>query len=270
MHIVVILAGIADPKRPLECPPSGQWLDTLAVPATSLKLSPFDEAALETALKLRDRNPAAKLTAVVTHGAHDLALMRTVASHRLDRVAGLHPPPQKRGEPDWLAEHALDAVCAPDSPADLILIGREHGDLDDGMTPAFLAAKWKLPFIGLAQNVQAADAGAWLVERAGTIADETYTLTGPSVVSITNAKGNRLRHPLMKNVMQAKQQKFDVLAPRGDSESGRAETTGASPPATVARGTVPCEMLRGDVAKQARQLANYLLPTSAENDTHAR
>jgi electron transfer flavoprotein beta subunit len=210
------------------------------------------------------------VTALVTNGAHDLALMRTVASYRLDRVTGLYPPAQKRGEPDWLAEHALLAAGLKEKPVDLILIGREHGDLDDGMIPAYLAAKWKLPFLGLAQSVQAASANTWQVERAGTVADEVFTLTGPAMVSITNAKTNRLRHPLMKNVMLAKQQKFEILTPQGSSEQARAQAIAASPPATVARGAVPCEMLQGNIAAQAEMLAMRLLSTSAEKNTHAR
>jgi len=268
MHVVVILAGIADPKRPLERPSSGDWKDMPAHPTTPFKLSPFDEAALEIALKLRDADPAVSLTAVVSHGARDVPLMRNVASYRLDRVVGLPPPAGKLGEPDWLAEHALEAARGDKESIDLVLIGREHGDLDDGMTPAFLAAKWQWPFLGLAQSVQAADTKEWRAERMGTTANEIFTLSGPAVISVTNAKTNRLRHPLMKNVMLAKQQKFDVLTPGGASENRRATTLQAMPPDTVARGSVPCEMLQGGIPEQAQQLAK-LLSSFAAGNTHA-
>ncbi len=97
MHIAVMIAGIADPKRPLARPASGDWADLIDAPTTPFKLSPFDEAALETALKFRDRDPATVITALVTDGSGDLALMRSVAAYRIDRGRGLRPPAEPRG-----------------------------------------------------------------------------------------------------------------------------------------------------------------------------
>jgi len=268
MHIVILVAGVADPKRPLERPASGDWSELLSRPTTPFKMSPFDEAALEIALKLRDADPALKLTAVVTHGCGDLPFMRAVAAYRPDRVVGLCPPAEMAGDPAWLAEHALQAAHDEEAPIDLILMGREHGDLDDGVTPAFLAAKWKWPFLGLAQSVRAAGASTWHAERTGAMANEIFTVTGPAVISVTNAKSNRLRHPLMKNVMLAKQLKFEIVAPGGSTDRIRLKTTAATPPATVARGTVPCTMLQGNVQEQARQLAQFLV-SSAAGKAHA-
>jgi len=269
MRVVIIVAGIADPKRRLERPASGDWKDIFVTPGTPFKLSPFDEAALELGLKLRDADPSATLTAVVTHGARDVALMRAVAAYRLDRVVGLPPPPEQSGEPDWLATHVLLAAGNEQAPIDLILIGREHGDLDDGMTPAFLAAKWQWPFIGQAQTVRAAQAGEWEAERVGLNANEIFTLARPAVISVTNAKANRLRHPLMKNVMLAKQQKFEIIEPEGDAATARARTIAATPPDTVARGSAPCRMLSGKAPEQARQVAE-LLSSFAAGGQHAQ
>ena len=258
MHVVVLLAGIADSKRPLERPASGEWADVLAQPTTPFKPSPFDEAALEIALKLRDANPQIKLSAVVTAGCDDVALMRAVAAYRLDIVTGLRLPGGVGADPDLLAQHALEACASEDAPADLILIGREHGDLDDGMIAGYLAAKWGRPYFGLAQNVKAASNGSWQAERMGATALETYTLEGRPMVSITNAKINRLRHPLMKNVVLAKQQKFDIRTAQADTVNPRASVLGANTPPSVVRGTVPCEMLTGDANQQAKQLASIL------------
>lgn len=268
MHVLILLAGVADPKKPLERPASGDWKDILAAPTTPFKLSPFDEAALELGLKLRDSDPTVRLTALVTHGARDVALLRAVASYRLDRVAGLPPPAGLRADPQWLAEHALEVVRNAAAPVDLILTGREHGDLDDGMTPAFLASKWQLPFAGLAQAVRPDGNGGWLAERVGRMAIETCKLSGPAMISVTNAKSNRLRHPLMKNVLLAKQQKFDILEPGHAPDAIRADTVTAHPPATAARGSRPCEILQGSLQDQARTLAG-LLEEYARGEIHA-
>lgn len=265
MHVTVLIAGIADPKRPLDKPATGNWADLIGTPTTPFKLSPFDEAALETALKLRDRNPATSITVLVTDGASDIAFMRAVASYRLDHVIGLCAPATQRGNPAWLAAHALDAAQSADQPVDLILIGREHGDLDDGMVPAYLAEAWGWPFVGLVQHVHETENDTLIFARATTHHDESITLPKPACASISNDKNNRLRHPLMKNVMLAKQQKFEMTTPEAPAATPTAPHAAsgmtivhAAPPEGPARGEAPCRMLNGSTSEQARELASLL------------
>ena len=265
MHIAVLIAGVADTKRPLECPKSGHWKDSIGEQATPFKLSPFDEAALEIALKLRDRNGDASITVVVTDGARDVALMRAIASFRIAGVLGLPPPAQHRGDPAWLARHALQAMEQDGKTPDLILIGREHGDLDDGMIPAYLAESWRLPFVSLALDVQVQEGenGYLSFRRSGVGSDESVTLPKPAFASVSNDKSNRLRHPLMKNVMLAKQQSFPLIDPQAEQGTGKPPplmVVDAQPPASSARGTGQCRMLQGSLEAQARELAAYLQP----------
>lgn len=257
MHVVVLIAGILDPKRPLSKPASGDWKDILHVPGTPFKLSPFDEAALETALKLRDKNPDTFITAIVTDAANDLSLMRSVAAYRIDQVLGLLPPPEEKGNPAWLAKHLGQMPELADRPADLTLIGREHGDLDDGMTPSYLAAAMQQPFIALTLTIQQQNDGQLLFYKSGSTHDETISAPIPVFASISNDKSNKIRHPLMKNVAMAKQLKFQIISGSGN---GRQATilTEASPPSDSLRGTTPCHMLTGTIQEQVKALAAFL------------
>lgn len=258
MHIVVLVAGIGDPKRPLQKPASGNWADLVQNSSTPFKLSPFDEAALEIALKLRDKDSDISLTALVTDGASDLQLMRAVASYRIDRVSGLLPPSTQRGNPAWLASQLSELFREFDHPVDLVLMGREHGDMDDGMLPAYLAEYWGWPFICQALDVKAAGSGRFVFERSSSTSDESITLSVPACASISNDKSNRLRHPLMKNVMLAKQQKFEMLVPVRFDQASNLELLKANPPETSLRGAEPCNMLTGSTVEQAEALAAYL------------
>ena len=271
MHVAVLLCGVADPRRPLARPATGKWLDLVAAPTTPFKLSPFDEAALEVALKLRDRDPSVRVTALVTDGAGDVALMRTVASFRPDFVAGISTPADRRADPDWLSHAipaALDSVAAPS--ADLWLMGREQGDLDDGVAPAFIAERWGLPFIGLALAVERAG-HAWQCDRIFGNQVQTVRAPGPLVASVTNDRGNRLRHPLMKNVALARQQKIDMLTPgdaamratSGGPVAGRISRAALEPLESGRRTDAPCRMLEGSIPEQAQALADYLRASPA-------
>ncbi len=258
MHVAVLIAGVADPRKPLPRPASGDWRELPGDGSVSYKLSPFDEAALEIALKLRDQGAATRVTVLVTDGARDLALLRSIAALKPDRVEGLCPPATQRGNPAWLARHAPALLRADGASPALILIGREHGDLDDGMTPPYLAEAWGLPYVGLALQVQARAQAGWTLLRSGARQDETLELSVPAMASISNDKSNRLRHPLMKNVAMAKQFKFDQAAPDPALPAPAAALVQAAPAQAAARGAQACRMFPGPVEEQAAALAAYL------------
>lgn len=259
MHIVVLIAGIADARQNLVRPATGEWLDLLDEPTTPLKLSPFDEAALENALQLRDRNIATTITAIVTDGAVDETLMRAVAAYRLDNVTGLCAPTRMRGNPLWLASNIQNMLQTADKPVDLVLIGREHGDLDDGMVPAYVAEYCGWSFVGLATRIQGVEDNHWCIERVANNTDELLQVALPTFVSINNDKSNRLRHPLMKNVMLAKKQKTPVIRPDKTEVTGSADVTQMAPVDVMIRGDAPCEMLEGSLEQQADQLVGCLI-----------
>lgn len=261
MHIAILLCGVADPRRPLVRPASGNWLDLIESPTTPFKLSPFDEAALEVALKLRDRNPGARISTFITDGARDIAMMRAVAAFRPDYIAGIRTPADRRGDPAWIANAVPAALASRDLPAiDLWLMGREHGDLDDGVVPAYAAQSWQLPFVGLALSVRGAD-GGWECDRVSGNRVQTIRVKGACLASITNDKGNRLRHPLMKNVMLAKQHAIDMLDPGTiQTRTGEnvAQRVAIDPVDSGRRNAQSCEFLQGSTQEQARALAALL------------
>lgn len=269
MHIAVLLAGVADPKKLLTKPASSNWRDLPADTAVSYKLSPFDEAALEIALKLRDQGVATRVTAIVTDGAHDVTLLRAVAALKPDAVRGLSPPLVQRGNPAWLATHAAGLLREDDTWPSLVLIGREHGDLDDGMTAAYLADAWQLPYAGQALQVRPSPDGGWTLLRSGALNDESLHLPSPALASISNDKSNRLRHPLMKNVALAKQMTFSQAVPDGASPAPAIALADAALPQTAARGENACRMLSGSVEEQAAALAAYLRAPLAQENHHA-
>jgi len=258
MHVAVLLAGVADPRKLLPRPASGDWRKLPGETSVSYKLSPFDEAALEIALKLRDQGAAARVTVIVTDGANDLALLRAVAALKPERVLGLCPPAAQRGNPAWLARHASDLLRDGGAWPDLILIGREHGDLDDGMAAAYLAEAWRLPYVGLALQVQPHADGGWTLLRSGAQQDESLRVPAPAMASISNDKSNRLRHPLMKNVALAKQLKFEQAAPDAAQPAALVSLAQAAPVEAGARGTQACRMFTGSPEEQAAALAAYL------------
>lgn len=263
MQIAVLIAGVADAKRPIEIPSSRQWLDLIATPTTPFKLSPFDEAALEVALKMRDRNSNTAVHIIVTDGALDTALMKHIASYRPDSLVGLRLEPAQRGDARCLSQYVTQLIPA-DLRIDLWLTGREHGDMDDGVVPVTLAESWELPFLSLVLTVKKEldSDHLVLVERMASDQIELIQCPLPALLSVSNDKSNRLRHPLMKNVMMAKQQAIDVRAPQtqlsGPMFAQACPVSQLVPNDFTARGLKQCKMIEGSVEQQVQALAQHL------------
>ncbi len=262
LQALLLLAGIVDPKHRLTrlvSPGDGRATDDTDLPRV---LSPFDEAALETALRLRGATPGLRITALVTGGPETDGLARGVAALRPDRVLRLDCPPQFLWDPAVLTQRFTAIVAELGITPDLVLIGREFGDCDDGLLPPFLAEACGFAFAGLADRVTWDD-GRFVAQRVRGAGDEAVHLPPPALVSVTNSKANRLRQPLLKNVILAKRDPVSVLpAPAGPGAGAGGgavrltATTLATPPS---RGNGTCRMLTGDAATQAAELARALM-----------
>lgn len=254
MNILVLVAGIADPKWPLPARPDALSLQAHA--ARHAVLSPFDEAALELALKLRDADPSLTIAALVA-GPETLA--RKVAEWRIDAVqrfdAGSLAAWDGRGFARALAEASRRMVEAPA----LVLCGREFGDFDDGSVPALLARELGAEHVALSLAVQHRGGALWASRQRGSVI-ENVRLRGPALLAVTNDSHNRLRHPLLKNVMAARRRQIPALS--ADVPDQRVELAAMQPCAPPPR-TGGCRMITGTPQQQADALAEMLLEAGA-------
>jgi len=260
MELVAILSGVLDYKRPLEAPRSGNWVELLDAPTVPYRLSPFDEATLETALKLKDNESGSHLTVIVTHGSGDTNLLRQIAAYKPDKIRAICPSLALRMDTTQLCVAIAEHLQDMGKTTGLWLIGREHGDLDDGAIPPYLAKCLGKVFINEGLIVHRINDDSFEVEsiRAGAL--RTTQVTTPAMISITNDRRNRLRHPLMKNVALAKQQRFDVqeLGLSGTPNAADTKVLQMHPsPARLNRDT-PCRTIDGDEQKKAKELLDWL------------
>lgn len=249
MHILVLISGIADPKWPL--PPQADVAALEAHATQYAVLSPFDEAALELALQLRDAQPATTIAAVV---AGPDALARKVAEWRLDSVRRLLPADTAFWDLCGWARDLATAVAPIAREAGLVLAGREFGDWDDGTMPALVARALQLPHFPLTLGLDCLSGQPRVTRQRGT-GLERVRLEGPCLLSVTNDARNRLRHPLLKNVMAAR--KMQITALPMDSTPPTLSCTGLAPAAPPSRAAA-CRMLAGSIEEQARALADIL------------
>lgn len=263
MNLLVLLAGVADPRYPLPTPLEAAAL--AAHRARHPQLSPFDEAALECALKLRDADERCAIRALVGAASLQDPLLRHVAGFRLDAVQGLSLAEAPAWDATGLARRLAAWIATLAAPPGLILMGREFGDEDDGVLPGALAEALGWPLIGQALKLEACEGGLQVLRQQG--ADlERLQHTGPAVLALVNHTGNRLRHPLLKNVMAARKQSFELAAlpadPAGHESAGALRCTGLRAVPAPSRGAA-CRMLDGPLPAQAAAMARELLGEAA-------
>jgi electron transfer flavoprotein beta subunit len=256
MDIAVLISGVADPKWPLPHELSVASLQIHA--ARYAALSPFDEAALELALALRDANPDIRITTLV---AADDALTRRVAGWRPDTVCRVDLETIARWDGAAVAVALAQALRERAPEASLVLVGREFGDYDDGSVPAALALALEMTYVPLALNVRR-QAEGFAALRQGPGALERVQLSAPVLLGATNDPGNRLRHPLMKNVMLSKKAVFEVLQAASSAPCGVLRLDTVAPAQAPVR-RADCEWLEGSPEQKARALAQVLMAAAA-------
>ena len=254
-----MIAGIVDPKWSLQGLHLGSGGAIAGDGQLARIFSPFDEAALETALKLRDDDADVKITAFILGAPQCEPLLRAAAAFRLDRLFRIECPPAQLWNVSGLARTLKHALDASESRPELLLIGREFGDCDDGALPPYLAEAWGWRFAGLTQEVARKNEDLMFLRARGDV-DEWLTLSAPIIASVTNDKSNRLRHPLLKNVMAARRATFAVISPTEPGTSPRLLLSSVALSDPVRRQGAGCRILAGPVESQVAELASFLQP----------
>ena len=257
MNVIVLLAGIIDPNRTVSAADILQELS--GGPELPRKLSPFDESALECALRLRDSDASIRVSAfLVGHKVPD-ALLRTVAAFRPDRMGGIALSAGQIWDTQAMAQR-LAAVAAGQAGAEMVLMGRQFGDMDDGVIAPAVAEQLRWPFVGLAQEVLR-DADRWEFMRERGDLTERIRVESPVLASVTNDRRNRLRFPLMRNISSAKKERFSVGAigeNTGTAIEGGGVTLQSLTDRAIGRPHATGRLLTGTPEAQAGELAAWL------------
>ena len=255
MKILVLLAGVADIRFPLH--PISLSSEALIQEQGSPRrlLSPFDEAALEVALKLRDARPETHIDVLLLDSTNSENLLRSVAAFCPNSLQCLQLQPCQLWDARQTAAQ-IAGLIKRDYPAhELVLLGREWGDLDEGSIAVLLAARLGRPQLAMAQFGQWQGEQLWLMRERGTC-EEWLQVDQPLVASVTNDRRNKLRHPLMKNVMQAKRMTFTPVTAPATARAGL--TLSQLQTAPVIPRVGQCQLLSGDIGQQAKALVDWL------------
>lgn len=183
------------------------WEDAAALaedfPYVNRVFSAFDEAALETALRLRDAALAIKenAEASVVSVAADATLLAGLYAVGFGRVTRIAPPSGYEFNPGVTAA-TLAAHVRASGGFDVILCGRQAGPGDNGRTGVILAGRLGLPC--LTNVVDVGFDNALRVTRQVEGGRLRLTVKSPIVLVVDNALHSYLRLPTLREKLAAK------------------------------------------------------------------
>ena len=268
MHIVICAKHVPNPDMPPVVYGIDEQRNEVRLPPGSPHVtSPFDEQAMEAALRLREQLGGARIT-VVTLGPESA---RAVVKHGLSLGADdgvLLSHPAFLGGDSVSTARTLAAAIRKLGGPDVVLCGRQASDTDAGTTAAAIAAVLDFPLVTFAKDVEVRGRCV-RVERVVEDGFETVEADLPAVVTVSNELG-AVRAANLRETMRAARKPVAVWSP-ADLALAAAEVGAAGARLVVRKKLLPvtdsqCEFIAGNSpAEQAamllRRLAeDWLLP----------
>ncbi len=172
-------------------------------------INPFDEYALETALRIREKLQAGTVTAVGLGPDRVKAALRTCLAMGLDSAVHLSDP--GFDNLDALSVGRVLAAALKKMSHDLVLCGRQAVDDDQAAVPAAIAHFLDLPHVAAVTELTAApETGELTARREVEGATEVVVAKLPCLVTIGKA-AYEPRYPTLKLMMAAKRKEIPVF-----------------------------------------------------------
>jgi len=205
MKILVPVKRVVDYNVKVRVKSDGSGVDLANV---KMSMNPFDEIAMEEAVRLKEKGVATEVVAVSCGVTACQDTLRTAMAIGADRAILVETSEDL--QPLAVAK-VLKALCDKESPQ-LVMLGKQAIDDDCNQTGQMLAALCKLPQATFASKVDVNGDGTATIEREIDGGLETLNLTLPAVVTV-DLRLNEPRYVTLPNIMKAKKKPMEVLSP---------------------------------------------------------
>jgi electron transfer flavoprotein beta subunit len=183
--------------------------DQTGVDIANVKMSmnPFDEIAVEEAVRLKEKGVATEIIAVSCGTTACQETLRTAMAIGADRAILVDTDVEL--QPLAVAK-LLKAVCDREQPQ-IVILGKQAIDDDANQTGQMLAALGNMAQATFASKVEVAD-GRAKVTREVDGGLETVSIALPAIVT-TDLRLNEPRYVTLPNIMKAKKKQLDIVKP---------------------------------------------------------
>jgi electron transfer flavoprotein beta subunit len=228
MKILVPVKRVIDYNVKPRVKADGSGVDLANV---KMSMNPFDEIAIEEALRLREKGVATEVIAVSVGPAKAQETLRTALAMGADRAILVEA---EDVEPLGVAK-LLAAIMAEEAPG-LVILGKQAIDDDSNQTGQMLAALTGRPQGTFASKVEVSG-DTVSVTREVDGGSETISLKTPAIIT-TDLRLNEPRYASLPNIMKAKSKPMAMKTPAdyGIDVAPRLKTLGVAEPASRSAG----------------------------------
>ena len=201
MKSIVCIKRVPDSETRIRIAADGSSIDTSGV---KFVMNPYDEIALEEAIRLKEASGAGSVTAISVGPEETKETLRTALATGADEAVLL----QSDGSTDGLAVARALAEEISGREYDLVLFGKQAIDDDNMQVPAMVAELLHLPCATVVVELEITDGHA-VARREVEGGHEVIEFDLPGVVSAQKGM-NEPRYPSLKGIMAAKKKPLDV------------------------------------------------------------
>ncbi len=251
-RILVGIKRVVDYNVRIRLKPDGTGIVTDGV---KMSINPFDEIALEEALRLRERGAAEEVIAVSIGSGDAQQQLRTALAMGADRAILVETPAagaDGQVEPRAAAGVLLKLV-EREQPL-LVILGKQAIDDDNSQTGQILAALWNRPQATFASKVEL-NGDTARVTREVDAGLETLEVDLPAVLT-TDLRLNEPRYVKLPDIMKAKKKLLEVLplASLGVATAPKTKVVRFEPPPQRQKGVMVKDAAELVAALQAKGL----------------
>jgi len=204
MKVIVPVKRVVDYNVKVRVKSDGTGVDIANV---KMSMNPFDEIAVEEAVRLKEKGVVTEVIAVSCGVAQCQETLRTAMAIGADRAILVETTEEL--QPLAVAK-LLKALVDKEQPQ-LVILGKQAIDDDCNQTGQMLAALAGLPQATFASKVEVAD-GKASVTREVDGGLETLSIALPAVIT-TDLRLNEPRYVTLPNIMKAKKKPLETVKP---------------------------------------------------------
>jgi len=252
MNIIVFIKQVPDTATRIKIGAGGKNIDEADI---TWIISPYDEYALEEALKIKEARGAGKVTVVSAGPERVSASLRNALAMGADEAVHINDPAVEGS--DAFATARVLAAVAKARPFDILFFGKMGVGMDQSQVPSMVAEILGIPEVTQIAKLEVRDSK---VTAHREIEGATEVVESSLPVVLAAEKGlNEPRYPSLKGIMAAKKKPVEAvnLALLGLSAAD------ADPTVVVNSMSMPPErqagkILTGDPQEAVKELVNLL------------
>jgi electron transfer flavoprotein beta subunit len=255
MNIIVFIKQVPDTATRIKIAPDGKKIDEADI---TWIISPYDEYAIEEALKIKESKGTGKVTVVSLGPDRAATSLRNALAMGADEAIHLQDPAFEGS--DTFGTAKILSAAVQNRPYDLLFFGKMGVGMDQSQVPAMVAELLNLPLVTQIAKLEIGE-GKAVVHREIEGATEKVECSLPAVLAAEKGL-NEPRYPSLKGIMAAKKKPLEVL---------NAATLGVNPEEVGSQGSKVTlvslalpparqggKILQGDAQETAAQLVKLL------------